>query len=137
MEIRREPHSFAAPVFRLIPGDNTVPARAPTALHGTVFNTVTELKGWSRAGDRARYALVTSGKGEAVLSFRWRGDMPAGVIWRLRVPETGASVKTDGRESAALPLPHGPFRLEIELAQVPANEEPLPPLVSIGIHLEP
>ena len=134
MEIRREPHSFAAPVFQLTLGENTIPARAPAALDGAVCNTVTELMGWHKPGDRARYSLFGDAPGRAEITLRWRGDMPAGVTWRLRVPETGASAETDGTDSVVLSLPQGVFHLEIELAQVPANEEPLPSLGSVGIH---
>lgn len=133
-EIREEDHAFAAPTFRLLKGDNTVPARAPSEVAGAVFNMVTSLRGWSQPGDRVRYRLHTESAGEGVIFLRWRGsELPAGAEWVLRIPETGATDRTDGHERLGLVLPEGVFHLDIEL--VDAGNGRIPDLQQIRIRL--
>jgi hypothetical protein len=133
-EIREEDHAFAAPTFRLLAGDNTVPARTPSEVAGAVFNMVTSLRGWGQPGDHVRYRLLTEVAAEGVISLRWRGsELPAGAEWVLRIPETGAAARTDGSEAVELALPEGVFHLEIELVE--AGNGQIPDLQQIRIRL--
>ncbi|MCC5840128.1 MAG: sulfatase-like hydrolase/transferase [Opitutales bacterium] len=134
-QVREETHAFTAPTFHLRSGANTLPARAPSAVEGAVFNMVTSLRGWQQPGDRARYQLHAPSPGHATLTLRWRNDPPPGNRWILRIPETAASAETDGPTPVKLPLPSGPFLLEIELIETDGGN--LPDLQAILLDFQP
>lgn len=133
---KRAPHAFATPVFRLTAGRNEIPARAPCRLRGAVFNQVVELKGWKTPGDLAAYGLRSTDAGTARIGFRWaKGQLPIGTRWRLRIGGTETSVSTDGTTPVELPVPTGPFELELEL-ETTEDATAIPPLRSLEIEWE-
>ncbi|MCD8483833.1 MAG: sulfatase-like hydrolase/transferase [Verrucomicrobia bacterium] len=132
--IVNEPHAFAAPIFQLTTGTNSIPARAPATVKGDVFNSVIDLKGWNAKGDAAGFNFNLDVASEASISLHWRQEMPGDTQWSLVVPETHERLIFNGEGPVQMSLPSGRFKIIISLVDTPETAQ-IPYLQSIAIDI--
>ncbi len=85
-DVRSEPHAFSAPEF-FLPGEESdalsIPAKTACALADGLRNTVTVLKGWTRAGQAADYHIRINEPCAAEVAIRLARPLSMASVWRV------------------------------------------------------
>lgn len=133
-KITTAPGAFEPPLFPLKTGENSVPARAPSRLQGSLVNTVMGLKDWKTAGDAASYRVRLAAPGRAAVHLSWKADSPPQADWECAVNDIVSRPDATGR--ATVELPAGESELCLRLCSEPPPEG-LPILKTIEISIAP
>lgn len=132
-KLTAEPGAFEPPIFPLTTGGNSVPARAPSKMQGSLVNTVIGLKDWKAAGDAATYRVRLAASGRAGVALKWKADSPPQADWECVVNDLVA--RPDATGQAVVNLPGGESELCIRLRSNPSPDG-LPILKAIEIVID-
>ena len=128
-EVKREPHSFHTPTFKLGPGTtNFVAGYAPVRVRGSVLNGATFSMGWGAPGDGADYLIDVTEPGRYALRMGYRKQPGRSATVRLRAADALLTARIEAEEEQELgvmDLPAGPYKLSVDILEADRGQGPV------------
>ncbi len=127
-QIRREPHAFHSPVFKIGPGmSNFVAAYAPTRVAGNVCNGGLSIYQFQAPGDRAQYDIEVTQAGRYRLYLDYVKDESSGLTLEISCGSARIQSRLEapnGQDLGAIDLPAGKAVLTLEVRQADRPSQP-------------